>query len=121
MARKLREDWPGAWQHVMNRGRNREIIFRDDEDALEFLYLVGEMCSRYEVEVHAYSCMPNHFHLLARSIHGNLSDAMQYLGAASSQRFHFRHGGDGALFKDRFKSQAIKNEAYLVYVLAYIL
>ena len=110
MPRKPREDWPGAWQHVMNRGRNRDIIFRDDEDADVFLYLIGEMCSIYEVEVHAYSLMPNHYHLLVRSVHGNLSDAMQYLGATYTQKYNARHGGEGGLFRGRFKSQAINGQ-----------
>ncbi len=37
MPRKRRDDFSGAWHHVMNRGRNRDIIFRDDDDAVLFL------------------------------------------------------------------------------------
>ena len=32
MSRKLRIEYPGAMYHVMNRGDQREDIFRDDED-----------------------------------------------------------------------------------------
>ena len=82
MARKLREDWVGAWHHVMNRGRSRQTIVRDDDDAFAFLDVVGDTCEVFEIEVHAYSVMPNHYHLLIKSVHGNLSAAMQYLGAS---------------------------------------
>jgi len=30
MARPLRIEYPGAWHHVMNRGRRGEIIFKDN-------------------------------------------------------------------------------------------
>jgi hypothetical protein len=32
MARKLRVEYPGAIYHVMNRGDQKESIFRDDKD-----------------------------------------------------------------------------------------
>ena len=36
MSRKLRIEYPGAMYHVMNRGDQREDIFRDDEDRQRF-------------------------------------------------------------------------------------
>jgi len=32
MARPLRIEYPGAWYHVMNRGRRAEEIFNDKRD-----------------------------------------------------------------------------------------
>jgi hypothetical protein len=32
MARPLRIEYPGAWYHVMNRGRGAEEIFNDKRD-----------------------------------------------------------------------------------------
>ncbi len=120
MARPPREDYPGARHHVMNRGRNHELIFLDDGDAITFLDAVGDTVERFEIEIHAYSLMPNHYHLLVRSRRGNISDAMKHLGAVYTQEFNRRHPHDGALFRGRFKSQVIEYEAYLIYVLAYI-
>jgi hypothetical protein len=37
MSRKLRIEYPGAIYHVMNRGDQREDIFRDDQDRQKFL------------------------------------------------------------------------------------
>jgi len=37
MARRLRIQYPGAMYHVMNRGDQREAIFRDTEDRQRFL------------------------------------------------------------------------------------
>jgi hypothetical protein len=45
MARRLRIEYPGAMYHVMNRGDQREAIFRDDEDRRRFLATLGEACA----------------------------------------------------------------------------
>ena len=46
MSRKLRIEYPGAMDHVMNRGDQREDIFRDDEDRQKFLATLGEACTK---------------------------------------------------------------------------
>jgi REP element-mobilizing transposase RayT len=48
MSRKLRIEYPGAMYHVMNRGDQREDIFRDDEDRQKFLSTLGEACAKTE-------------------------------------------------------------------------
>ncbi|MBU0485157.1 MAG: hypothetical protein KKB30_11685 [Proteobacteria bacterium] len=37
MSRPLRIDYPGAWYHVMNRGRWSETIIFSDADRREFI------------------------------------------------------------------------------------
>ena len=48
MSRKLRIEYPGAMHHVMNRGDQREDIFRDDQDRQKFLSTLGEACAKTE-------------------------------------------------------------------------
>jgi REP element-mobilizing transposase RayT len=120
MPRKPRIDFPGAWHHVMHRGDRRAPIFVKDEDCGLFLDLVGSMVEVHEIEVHAYSLMPNHYHLLVRSRHGNLSEGMRHLNASYTQQLNLRHRWDGPIFRGRFHSQPIRNELNLPYVLAYI-
>lgn len=120
MPRKPRIDFPGAWQHVMHRGARRAPIFKRDAHCTLFLDTVAEMVDRYEIEVHAYSLMPNHYHLLLRSNHGNLSRSMRYLNAAYTQRVNRIHSWDGPLFRGRFHSQPVSDESALPYVMAYI-
>jgi hypothetical protein len=54
VSRKLRIEYPGAMYHVMNRGDQREDIFRDDQDRQKFLSTLGEACGKTEWQVHAY-------------------------------------------------------------------
>ena len=42
MSRPLRIEFPGAWYHVMNRGRRRERVYEDDADYLGFVALLQE-------------------------------------------------------------------------------
>jgi hypothetical protein len=46
MARKLRVEYGGAIYHVMNRGDQREPIFKDDRDRRLFLETRGKPAGR---------------------------------------------------------------------------
>ena len=120
MPRKPRIDFPGAWHHVMHRGARRAPIFRDDDDCLRFLGVVEDAVQRFGVEVHGYSLMPNHYHLLLRSVRGDLSRAMRHVNAVYTQASNRVRRWDGPLFRGRFHSQLLRSEAHLPYVLAYI-
>src|SRR5271169_3238545 len=48
MSPKLRIEYPGAMYYVMNRGDQRENIFRDDHDRQKFLTTLGEACVKTE-------------------------------------------------------------------------
>ena len=104
----------------MHRGARREVIFRGDEHCLLFLRSVGEAVERYGLEVHAYSLMPNHYHLLVRSPLANLSRCMKHVNATYTQRLNLRHGWDGPLFRGRFRSQIVEDDAYLDHLFAYV-
>ncbi|MBW1810823.1 MAG: transposase [Deltaproteobacteria bacterium] len=112
MPRQKREDYKGAWHHVMNRGARRNRIF--------FLEIVGEAVFRYRLELHAYSLMPNHYHLLARSLEGNLSRCMRHINGGYTQWLNKKRSWDGPVFRGRFKSQLVQDDEYLRYLLAYI-
>jgi putative transposase len=104
----------------MHRGARREPIFKKDAHCNLFLDLLCDITSLYEVEIHAYSLMPNHYHLLLRSRHGNLSRAMKHLNAAYTQRVNLMERWDGPIFRGRFRSQLVKEETSLPHVFAYI-
>jgi REP element-mobilizing transposase RayT len=104
----------------MNRGARRAPIFKVGSDCTLFLDTVGEMVSRSRVEVHAYALMPNHFHLLIRSPRANLSRAMRHLMASYSQRMNRLHGWDGPLFRGRVRSELVRREEHLRYLVAYL-
>jgi putative transposase len=120
MPRKRREDYPGAWHHVMNRGARRAAIFKVESDCSRFLEILGEVARQHQLEVHSYSLMPNHYHLLVRTPLGNLSRCMQKLNGSFTLWLNKVHDWDGPVFRGRFKSQLVDTEDYLRYLVAYI-
>ena len=104
----------------MNRGARRDPIFHSAGDAYGFLDVVGVVVERFELEVHSYCLMGNHYHLLVRSVEANLSRALQYLDGVYTQRYNRRHAHDGPLFRGRFHSVLVDSDAYLMAVAVYI-
>jgi putative transposase len=64
MSRPLRIEYPGAWYHVMNRGRRGEVIFSTDEDRGIFIDLLKESAKQWNIKVAAYCLLTTHYHLL---------------------------------------------------------
>jgi REP element-mobilizing transposase RayT len=61
MSRPLRIEYPGAWYHVMNRGRYRENIFLQPEDCAAFLNIAREAADNWNLKIVAYCLMTNHY------------------------------------------------------------
>lgn len=104
----------------MHRGARRAPIFRDDSHCLLWLEAAEEAVRRFGIEIHAWSLMPNHYHMLVRSPLGSLSRAMRHLNAAYTQRVNRLHGWDGPVFRGRFRSRLVEDERYQRYLMAYI-
>jgi REP element-mobilizing transposase RayT len=104
----------------MHRGARKAPIFKVATDCTGFLEIVADTVERFELEVHAYSLMPNHYHLLARSRLGNLSRCMQHLNGTYTQWLNQRHRWDGPVFRGRFKNQLVTDEEHLRILVAYI-
>jgi len=120
MARPIRVEFPGAVYHVMARSNERRATFRDDVDRRRFLETLGEMVAQFEVRLHAYCLMPNHYHLLLETPRANLSQAVGWLQVTYTVRFNRRHRRSGHLFQGRFKAQVVEADAYAQWLVEYI-
>ncbi|MBR3224593.1 MAG: transposase [Atopobiaceae bacterium] len=106
--------------HVVSRGTGRQLIFEDDEDRELFTQLLVKHSTAARVEVFAWCLMGNHFHLLLRAPMVRISACMKELCGRYAQHFNMRHGRVGHLFQERFDSEPVGTEAYLVTVVSYI-
>ncbi len=104
----------------MNRGSDRQAIFRTPADRLDFLALVGQLRERWGVETHAFCLMTNHYHLMIQDVRGCLSEAVRHLDGVHAQRFNRRTGRDGPLFRGRFRSRLVQTEGYVAELARYI-
>ena len=103
----------------MNRGIDRASIF-DEAATTIFLIELRDACATYAVEVHGYCILPNHYHLLLHTPQAGLSLVMQRLSSRFTQAVNRLRERDGPLFKGRFRSVPIKDDAHLVRVSQYI-
>lgn len=120
MSRPLRIEYPGAWYHVMNRGRRAEKIFLTKSDFGLFVDVLKETAEAWKVHVVAYCLMPNRYHLLIQTQEANISRCMRHLNGVYTQRFNRVHRVDGQLFRGRYKSILVDKDAYLLQLVRYI-
>jgi putative transposase len=122
MPRKLRIQYPGAIYHVMNRGDHQEPIFHDDKDRETFLLTLEEGCEKTGWQVHAFSLMSNHFHLVIETPNANLADGMKWLLGVFTSRFNRRQKVFGHLFSGRYKALIVdgSGDGYLKTVGDYV-
>lgn len=120
MTRPLRIEFPGALYHVTSRGDRRRAIFFQDEDRRKWLEILELVCKRFNVVVHAYCQMGNHFHLMPETLEGNLTQAMRQLNSIYAQYFNRRYGLVGHVFQGRYKAILVQRESYLLELARYI-
>lgn len=94
-------------------------LFLNAIDYQDYLDALARTMSVFAIEVHGYTLMTNHLHLLLRPLREALSDGMERLLGWYSRRFNWRHGRHGHLFQDRFLSKVVGSIRYLKNLVAY--
>jgi len=120
MARELRIAYPGAFYHIMARGNEKKIIFKDRRDYRQFIKDLEIQHIRHKIRVHAYCLMNNHYHLLMETPQANVSKVMQELQTSYAVYYNWRHERVGHLFQGRFKAKLVQTDVYLRQVNRYI-
>ncbi|MCK4244138.1 MAG: transposase, partial [Candidatus Omnitrophica bacterium] len=120
MARPLRISYAGALYHIISRGNETREIFIDKRDRGKFLQCLKEIILRYNVKIHTYCLMDNHYHLIMETPHGNIVDAMHYLNSSYTVYFNSLHKRIGHLFQGRYKSLLVEKDPYLPALSRYI-
>ena len=118
--REIRLEYENAWYHVMNRAAGKRFVFSDENNKYIFFELINEVYKKHAIEIHAYCLMDNHYHLLVKTPNANLSKAMHHLQFRFSKIYNKIINSDGPIFRSRYKSILIKNDAYLAQVCRYI-
>ena len=120
MSRALRVEYPGAFYHVLNRGQRQESIVQDDKDRERFLVLLERMAGLFQVRIHSYCLMANHYHLIVETPAGHLSRAMHWLHVSYAGYYNRRHHCSGHVFQGRFKAILVDAGNYLEALSRYV-
>ncbi|TAN41333.1 MAG: hypothetical protein EPN22_15575 [Nitrospirae bacterium] len=120
MARPQRIEYDGAFYHVIVRGNQRQDIFVDEQDRLEYLSRVTHYKEKNDFILYAYVLMTNHVHLLVETRKVPISKIMQLINFTYTQYFNRKYGKVGHLFQGRYKAILCDRDEYLLGLVRYI-
>ncbi|MBU3109859.1 transposase [Clostridium gasigenes] len=122
MTRKKREWYQEAKLHVIARGNHRSDIFKDKTDYELYLNYLQEANEYYDYKYHivAYTLMTNHIHLIIETEDKDISDFIKRVHSRYAWNFNKKYNYIGHLFQDRYRSELIDTDKYLLESSRYI-
>jgi REP element-mobilizing transposase RayT len=122
MARKkipLTSEFP---YHVMNRTNNRDWFVVSPNECwdifCDFLFLVQR---QYNLQIHLFILMSNHYHLLVSTPERNLSVAIGQWQSLVAKTINTEAGRSNHLFGGQYKASVIEQESYFYMCYQYLL
>jgi REP element-mobilizing transposase RayT len=106
--------------HIMFRGNELREIFINDEDRIKFLQIFCEKVKDENFYIYAFCLMSNHVHILLLGEHEKLGRLVQRINSNYVYYFNKKYDRIGHLFHDRFKSEPVENDIYLLEAVRYI-
>jgi putative transposase len=136
----------GSIYHIYNRGNNKELVFRDEQDYRAFLFRIGlalglekDSLTNSEVtrspksririkespadlfRLHSFCLMPNHYHLLMEQrTDVPISKLISKVCTSFSKFINLKYKRIGHLFQDEFKAVPIESNSQLMLFSSYI-
>ena len=121
--RRIRIWDPDAVYHISNRTQEAKYLFVPDDEFNEIAHKWLKRAVRiYRIELYAAVVMGNHFHLLVRAPHLNISKFMQYFQTNLARAVNkLRKRYDAAVFPRRFAAEPVLDQPSFDRLLAYVL
>ena len=101
--------------HIINRGILKQVIFHDENDFFEFKNIIRRYINRAKAMVYHWCLMDNHYHIVMELPQPErISKVVGGIQQVYTMTYHKKYKTAGKLFQNRFKSQAIEKELYLL-------
>jgi putative transposase len=120
MARRPREEGHGAIHHVVPQGSARRRIVEDDRDRVAYLNRFERVGRELSWSVVSSCLMDTHHHAIVQTAEPNLGHGMKRLQGGHARWLNLRHGGEGHVFRQRFWSRRISDDAWLFRACVYV-
>jgi putative transposase len=121
MTRRRRFFVPGYPQHVIQRGNNKQVIYRSDNDRICYIDYLVEAAEKHACAIHCYVLMGNHVHFLVTPGHKNsLGKTMQSVGLRYAQYYNKKYERTGGLWEGRYHASLVDTDNYLKSCYRYI-
>jgi len=104
----------------MLRGNERKDIFIDNEDKEKLIKIILHKKADETFKLYAYCIMDNHLHLIVKEQKETISQIIKKIAISYAYYFNNKYKRVGHLFQDRYKSETIEDEPYLLSVIRYI-
>lgn len=119
MARQARVRSKTGIYHVMLRGIDKRDIFLDDEDKEKFIKVLIKAKESGKFKIYGYCLMNNHLHVLIKEDE-ELGTSIKRMTVGYVSWHNNKYERTGHLFQNRYKSEPVETEDYLITVLRYI-
>lgn len=107
--------------HVTSRANNKEQFLLPLEVVWEIItFELWSLQLIYEIEIHAFVLMPNHFHLLLTVPNSDLGKIMNLLMANATTRMNKQLGRSGHVFGGPYYWNIILSSRYFGHALKYV-
>ena len=120
MPRQVRNMGSTGWSHIIIRGINRENLFYDDADYDRFQSTMKRFQAECGAEIAIECMMSNHVHILLHVPDGAFAQFMKKVTVSYASYYNRKYERVGHVFQDRFRSEAVNDEQYLLTVARYI-
>jgi putative transposase len=106
--------------HIMVRGNAKQDIFIDSQDKRKFIKTIIQKRIEGLFAIYAFCIMSNHAHLIVKEEKESISKFMKRITISYAFYFNAKYDRVGHVFQDRFKSEAIKDDSYLLSAIRYV-
>lgn len=121
MPRVNRSFFESGTFHIMVQGLNKNYIFENGYFKNTYLKLIKKYKQIYDVDIIAYCIMDNHAHLIIHTKDmEEISKYMHDINSVFSRVYNEKIKRVSYVFRDRFKSQNIYSQDYLLKCIKYI-
>jgi putative transposase len=120
MARQARKISESGIYHIILRGIDYRNIFLEENDFIKFKEYLQKAKTKHKAKLYSYVLMTNHVHLLIEIIDIPIGDFVKSITVGYVQYHNKKYGRTGHLFQNRFLSEAVENDSYLMTVQRYI-
>ena len=121
MPRQPRYCLSGLPQHVLQWGNNRQAVFFSRDDYRFYLNCLRHATLLHNCDVHSYTLMDNHVHLLMTPHHPTgIAKVMQSIGRSYVRHINSKYHRTGTLWEGRYKACLVDADSYLLACYRYI-
>ena len=104
----------------MLRGIDKRDLFLTENDYKKYLHYVESAKEKSEISLLAYCLMTNHVHMLLKEGNEEVGDSIRRIAVGYAQYHNRTHGRTGHLFQNRYQSEPVNDDSYLLVVSRYI-